>query len=153
MGDRVAGFVKTVLGTLRTRGTEEGPTPTSGADSMHCWCAKYRDFPEESHGTGELDDENLLKVTADVIQEIASAGNVVIAGRGSNIILREMPHTLHVGLISSMDMRVERIRGARAAQRGRSGAVRPRRTTVRASPTSSASSTWTPRKRGTTTRC
>ncbi len=108
LGDRVAGFVKTVLERSALAGGGADPYFGGGLDAL--LVREYRDFPEESHGTGELDDENLLKVTADVIQEIASAGNVVIAGRGSNIILREMPHTLHVGLISSMDMRVERIR-------------------------------------------
>ena len=107
LGDRVAGFVKTVLERSALAGGGADPYFGGGLDAL--LVREYRDFPEESHGSGEFDDENLLKVTSDVISEIAAAGNVVIAGRGSNIILREMPNTLHVGLISSMDVRVQRI--------------------------------------------
>ena len=107
LGDRVAGFVKTVLERSALAGGGADPYFGGGLDAL--LVREYRDFPEESHGSGELDDENLLQVTSAVIQEIASTGNVVIAGRGSNIILRDTPNTLHVGLISSMDVRVQRI--------------------------------------------
>ena len=107
LGDRIAGFVKTVLERSALAGGGADPYFGGGLDAL--LVREYRDFPEESHGSGELDDENLLKVTSDVIHEIASGGNVVIAGRGSNVILRDVPNTLHVGLISSMEVRVDRI--------------------------------------------
>ncbi len=119
LGDRVAGFVKTVLERSALAGGGADPYFGGGLDAL--LVREYRDFPEESHG-GDFDDENLLKVTSDVISEIAAAGNVVIAGRGSNIILREMPNALHVGLISSMDVRVQRI--IQREQLSEEGAVR-----------------------------
>lgn len=109
LGDRVAGFVKNVLERSALAGGGADPYFGGGVDAL--LVREYRDFPAESHGAGALDDENLLKVTSDVIHEIAASGNVVIAGRGSNMLLRDVPNTLHVLLSASFDARVKRIAG------------------------------------------
>ncbi len=108
LGDRVAGFVKTVLERSALAGGGADPYFGGGLDAL--LVREYRDFPsEESEGDESLSDENLLTVTSAVIKEIATSGNVVIAGRGANIILRDDPGTLHVGLVSVHAERLKRI--------------------------------------------
>ena len=108
LGDRVAGFVKTVLERSALAGGGADPYFGGGLDAL--LVREYRDFPSENMAIGEsLSDDNLLAVTSAVIEEIATSGNVIIAGRGANIILRDYPNTLHVGLVSSYDVRLSRI--------------------------------------------
>lgn len=110
LGDRVAGFVKTVLERSALAGGGADPYFGGGLDAL--LVREYRDFPtEEASSAAEetLSDENLLKVTSGVIQEIAASGDVVFAGRGANIILHDTPGALHVGLVSRHAERVARI--------------------------------------------
>ena len=108
--DRVAGFVRTVLERSALAGGGADPYFGGGLDAL--LVREYRDFPpENSNGGNEtgLTDSRLLEVTSTVIREIAQSGNVVIAGRGANIILRDQPGVLHVGLVSSLEARIKRI--------------------------------------------
>ena len=108
LGDRVAGFVKTVLERSAIAGGGADPYFGGGLDAL--LVREYRDFPpQETVANESLTDENLLNVTSMVIREIASSGDVVIAGRGANIILRDNPGCLHVGLVSSFADRLKRI--------------------------------------------
>lgn len=108
LGDRVAGFVKTVLERSALAGGGADPYFGGGLDML--LVREYRDLPEEDASTDEtLSDENLINVTSAVIREIAASGNVVIAGRGANVILHEHPGALHVCLVSRHQERVGRI--------------------------------------------
>jgi len=109
LGDRVAGFVRTVLERSALYGGGADPYFGGGLDAL--LVREYRDFPPEGSPSSDdpLSDSRLLDVTANIIKDFASSGNVVIAGRGANIILRDTPNSLHVGLISSHDERVKRI--------------------------------------------
>jgi cytidylate kinase len=109
-GDRVAEFVRTVLERSALAGGGADPYFGGGLDAL--LVREYRDFPPEdveSTTGGILTDSKLLEVTSSVIREIAQTGNVVIAGRGANIILRDQPGVLHVALVSSLEERVKRI--------------------------------------------
>ena len=121
LGDRVAGFVKTVLERSALAGGGADPYFGGGLDAL--LVREYRDFPTEEAASDEtLSDENLLKVTSGVIQEIAASGDVVIAGRGANVILHDMPGALHVGLVSRHAERVGAHHGTGASERDRGGA-------------------------------
>jgi cytidylate kinase len=50
-----------------------------------------------------------LDAVRELIEELASAGNVLIVGRGGQSVLRGWPNTLHVRLIAPLDMRVQRL--------------------------------------------
>src|SRR3990172_7929061 len=45
----------------------------------------------------ELEDARFIRVTTSVIRELASQGNALIVGRGSNIALADAPNVLHIG--------------------------------------------------------
>ena len=107
LGDRVAGFVKTVLERSALAGG--GADPYFGGDSMRCWCASTATSRRRATAPENWTTRISSKSLRMSFRRSHQGGNVVIAGRGSNIILREMPHTLHVGLISSLEVRVERI--------------------------------------------
>ncbi|MEE8518498.1 MAG: cytidylate kinase-like family protein [Dehalococcoidia bacterium] len=108
LGDKVAGFVRTVLERSALSGGGADPYFGGGLDAL--LVREYRDFPPEGSSPDDsLSDSRLLEVTTGVIQELAASGNVVMAGRGANIILRDTPDSLHVGLISSLQERVQRI--------------------------------------------
>ena len=52
----------------------------------------------------------LVHKTTDTILQLARMGNVVIVGRGSNIITSNLKNTFHVRLIASLEKRVEHIK-------------------------------------------
>jgi cytidylate kinase len=107
MGDRVAGFVRTVLERSALAGGGADPYFGGGLDAL--LVREYRDFPPEGSSDDSLSDANLLEVTANVIRNLAAGGNVVIAGRGAHLILADDPAVLHVSPVSSLERRVDRI--------------------------------------------
>lgn len=44
-----------------------------------------------------------------ILLEIAQTGNAVIVGRGSQVILRDWPETLHVRIIAPLELRIHRV--------------------------------------------
>jgi hypothetical protein len=52
----------------------------------------------------------LVHQTTDTILQLARMGNVVIVGRGANVITAKLKNTFHVRLIASMEKRVEHIK-------------------------------------------
>lgn len=59
----------------------------------------------------QLDDKRFIEVTRAVILDLARSGNVVISGRGSNIVLRDMEGVLHIGMVAPLEVRIRRIMG------------------------------------------
>ncbi|MBM3887786.1 MAG: cytidylate kinase-like family protein [Verrucomicrobia bacterium] len=53
--------------------------------------------------------EALVENTSRTILKLARMGNVIIVGRGANIIIGFVPHALHVRLIGSVENRVQHI--------------------------------------------
>lgn len=49
----------------------------------------------------------LVKQISETILHLAELGNVIIVGRGANIITAQLPHVLHVRLIGSLKHRIE----------------------------------------------
>ena len=52
----------------------------------------------------------LIHKTTDTILQLARMGNVVIVGRGANIITSKLKNTFHVRLIASLEKRIEHIK-------------------------------------------
>lgn len=53
--------------------------------------------------------QTLVRKTADTILHLAELGNVVIIGRGGNIITKKLPGALHVRLIGSLERRIDHV--------------------------------------------
>jgi cytidylate kinase len=56
-----------------------------------------------------LDDPNYLSRLEAVIKELASSQSIVIRGRGSQIILKDYPGSLHVLAIAPLELRISRV--------------------------------------------
>lgn len=54
----------------------------------------------------ELDDKRYVEIITGVVEDLAKGGNVVIIGRGSHVILRDLPGSLHVYVVSSTEARI-----------------------------------------------
>jgi cytidylate kinase len=65
-------------------------------------------FVERLHG---LDPEfaAFLHSSRQVMQELAAQDNVIIVGRGGNLLLRGHPNSLHIKLIADMPFRIRRV--------------------------------------------
>jgi cytidylate kinase len=59
--------------------------------------------------TKTFDEENSLAFTQAVIKKLVDWDNVVIVGRGGQILLRNVPHTLHLRVIAPLEFRIENI--------------------------------------------
>lgn len=56
----------------------------------------------------ELDDSLYAKTITTIIEELSRRENIVILGRGSQIILRDLPHALHALTLAPLELRIER---------------------------------------------
>ena len=105
--DRLARLFRTALERSAYSGAGGDPFFGMGMDAL-----LLRPYPEESEIISEaqqLDDFHFFQVVSEVVHDLAQGGDVVIVGRGSNIILQDHPDTLHVSTVASMDFRVKMI--------------------------------------------
>ena len=56
-----------------------------------------------------LDDSRYLQALESVVRELARGQSLVILGRGSHIILKDHPETLHVLVVASLEVRIKRV--------------------------------------------
>lgn len=58
-----------------------------------------------------------IQEVTEMILRLAGMGNVVLVGRGANVILGHLPHAFHVRLVASLDYRVGRVAELRGMSR------------------------------------
>ena len=56
-----------------------------------------------------LDDTRYLPALKSVINDLAKSGSIVIRGRGSQFILKDLPGVVHVLVVASLELRVKRV--------------------------------------------
>ncbi len=106
--DRLAYFFQTMLERSAMSGAGGEPYFSPGMEYLPS--EEYTDLAREPLTAAQrLDDEHFIEATSAVIRDLAGAGNVIINGRGSNLILRNMTNVLHVGLSAPMELRVKTI--------------------------------------------
>ncbi len=57
----------------------------------------------------KVNDKAFIEATTAVVRDLAQANNVVIIGRGANMILADTPGVIHVGMLAPHEVRVETI--------------------------------------------
>ncbi len=62
---------------------------------------------ESGVATHKVDDKKFLEATTSVVNDVYRAGNAVIIGRFANLLLADTPGVMHVGLLASMEVRVQ----------------------------------------------
>ena len=70
-------------------------------------CTLVQKVVDREHGC--LDDANYFESTKNLVEKLYDAGNVIILGWGGQCILRGKPDTLHVRLIKSSDLKIEKV--------------------------------------------
>ena len=107
--DRVAYFLQTMLERSAMSGAAGEPYFSPGMEYLPS--EEYTDLAQEPLTVAQkLKDEHVLECTSTVIRELATSGNVVIIGRASNLILKDIPDVLHVGIIAPLDIRISTIK-------------------------------------------
>ena len=79
--------------------TQEGFTPTEAA--RHILAMRFPEVRTKKH-----DYASLIR---SVVEEFADTGNVVLAGSGSRMILKDRPDVLHVLIVAPVDTRIKAI--------------------------------------------
>jgi cytidylate kinase len=106
--DRLANMLRTFLERSAAGGVED---PLIGSGGLEVLLARsYADVGVEVSGSAqELDDAVYMKTVSAIIGELGQRGNIVIVGRGSQVILEELPTALHVLTQAPLELCARRI--------------------------------------------
>lgn len=95
--------------TLVSRVLEEHKFPGVFSEYMpESKVSQVDDIMEELFGL-HPSEWTLVQKTSETILNLAQMGNVILVGRGSNIITRKLDHGFHIRLIASPEKRVEHL--------------------------------------------
>ena len=103
--DRLGRFVQTMLERSAMSGVSGEPYFGRGIENLPP--ETYMDLTGNVSVAKKLDDKTFIEAMTKVANDLHAQGNAVIIGRGANQILADAPHTLHVGLLAPMEVRVK----------------------------------------------
>jgi cytidylate kinase len=89
------------------RSAASGADPLTGGTGLEAILSRsYADMAAEEP---QLSDSLYLKTMTGIIRELAARGDVVILGRGSQMLLADMPRALHVLCVAPRKLRANRL--------------------------------------------
>ena len=104
--DRLGQFLQNMLERSAMSGVSGEPYFGRGLDSLPP--ETYAELAGETSVTAvKVDDKSFIDATTKVLKELYQKGDVVIIGRGANIILADTPGVMHVGLMAPLEVRVQ----------------------------------------------
>jgi len=110
--ERYGSFRERLSSLLRTfleRSAASGADPLTGATGLEVILSRtYAEMAAE-HEETQLSDSLYLKTMTLIIGELAAGGNIVLLGRGSQMILAETPSALHVLCVAPQKVRALRL--------------------------------------------
>jgi len=110
--ERCSSFKERMAGLFRTfleRSAASGADPLSGATGLEVILSRsYADLAIEQEGA-QISDQAYLDTMTAIVQELAAGGRIVILGRGSQMILKDLPGALHVLCTAPQDVRAYRL--------------------------------------------
>jgi len=80
-----------------------------GHKVMEAWVSKDEASGARTVEVGELDAKRYVTLVRDLIQTASAQGNVVIMGRGGQVVLKNQPGVLHVRIEAPFEERVRRV--------------------------------------------
>jgi cytidylate kinase len=87
-----------------------GGDPYFGPGIEQLLARPYSEMEEAPHTSAEeIDEQHFIETAAEVINDLAEIGNVVLLGRGGAAILHDNPTVLRVGVVAKMEDRVARV--------------------------------------------
>ncbi len=106
--ERLGRFLQTMLERSAISGVSGEPYFGRGVEMLPA--ETYTELAgDASSSAQQVNDAAFIDATTSIIKEVASAGNVVIIGRGSNMILAGTPGVVNVALVAPMEYRVNTI--------------------------------------------
>ena len=99
LGDRLASMLRRFLERSAAAGAAD---PMMGAGGLDIVLG--RTYAEAA--AQEVSDERYLSTLTDIIRDLAAHGDVLIIGRGSQVILKDRPGAVHVLLVAPLEQRV-----------------------------------------------
>ena len=123
--ERLGRFLQTMLERSAISGVSGEPYFGRGVEMLPA--ETYTELAgDASSSAQQVNDAAFIDATTSVIKEVASAGNVVIIGRGSNMILADTPGVINVALVAPDGIPGRHHHAPRAPRPGRSpGLSRP----------------------------
>ncbi len=104
--DRLGRMIQTMLERSAVSGVSGEPYFGRGIETLPP--ETYMELTGETTATAQkVDDKAFLDATTTVVKDLQRKGDVVIIGRGANVILADTPGVTHVGLLAPLDVRVE----------------------------------------------
>lgn len=104
--DRLGQFLQNMLERSAMSGVSGEPYFGRGLDSLPP--ETYAELAGETSATAvKVDDKAFIDATTKVLKDLYQKGDVVIIGRGANIILADTPGVMHVGLMAPLEVRVQ----------------------------------------------
>ena len=106
--DRISHFFQNMLEKSAMSGAAGEPYFGPGIEVLAA--GQYAELANEPITEAQqLNDKQFIDATSAVIRDLASTGNVVIIGRGANMILKDLPGAVHVGFSASLEKRIDTI--------------------------------------------
>jgi len=106
--DRLGRLMQTMLERSAVSGVSGEPYFGRGIETLPPEI--YMELARETTSQ-KVDDQAFIDATTTVVKDLHRKGDVVIIGRGANVILTDTPGILHVGLLAPVETRVETMMG------------------------------------------
>ncbi len=104
--DRLGQFLQTMLERSAMSGVSGEPYFGRGIETLPP--EAYTELTGESAvATLKVEDKDFIEATTTVVKDLHQQGNVVILGRGANVILADTPGVIHVGLLAPLEVRAQ----------------------------------------------
>ena len=106
LGERLAGMLRRFLEGSAAAGAADPMLGSGGLDVL-----LGRTYAEAAGGAEpqEVSDDRYLATLSDIIRDLPTHGDVLIIGRGSQVILKDWPGALHVLLVAPLAHRLEEV--------------------------------------------
>jgi cytidylate kinase len=96
------------LNSILERSAASGADPLMGSSGLEAVLAQtYTDMAYEQEAP--FSDEVYIQTVSAIVRELAESGSIVILGRGSQMILRNLPRATHVLCIAPPEVRAMRL--------------------------------------------
>ncbi|MCH8940345.1 MAG: cytidylate kinase-like family protein [Chloroflexi bacterium] len=107
LANRLTRLLQTAFERSAYTGSGGDPFFGPGVDAL--LVHPYPEGHQEQTATSskEVDENRFFGVIGDILKDLAEEGNVVIMGRGSNLVLKNFPGVLHVGVVAPVEFRIE----------------------------------------------
>ena len=106
LGERLANLLRRFLESSAAAGAAD---PVLGGGGLDIVLARTYGEAASSESTREVSDGQYISTLSGIIRDLAAHDDVLIIGRGSQVILKDWPGALHVLLVGPLDGRIEYI--------------------------------------------